>query len=551
MSEPSFTPRSAFILMLVLAVIWFGVLDYRTLIKTDEGRYAEIAREMVVSGDWVTPRLNGIKYFEKPPLQYWMTAIAFKSFGVHEWTARLWTALTGFLGVILLWFTARRLFNPAVAACSALVLASSPLYLGMSQMNTLDMGVSFFLQVTLCGFLLAHFQPEVDERSRRRWMLLSWAGMALAVLSKGLIGLILPGAVITLYLLATRNWALIARMEWRLGVTLFLLLTAPWFVAVSLANPEFAHFFFIHEHFERFLTKVHLRYQPWWYFLPIFALGMLPWLGFVLQGLWQGVRRHDRPAHAQITRLLLIWVVFIFVFFSISSSKLSSYIVPIFPALAVLIGLRLTRTGVREMRWQASTLTVLALMLIVVLSQLREKDDAAEAVRLATTHYRAWLYCAILAWITGLALSHAWLKRRHLRPALVTCALGAFFASMIALLGYENLGRLSSTKTLSSQIKPLLQADTPFYSVETFDHTLPFYLQHTVTLVAHQNELAYGLQQEPAHWIPTLNEFAQRWKDDRAPFAFMQPGTYKTLETMHLPMKIVYQDHLRMVITKP
>ncbi|TAK90032.1 MAG: glycosyltransferase family 39 protein [Burkholderiaceae bacterium] len=551
MPAPSFSSRSALVMMLLLAIAWFGALDYRTLIKTDEARYAEIAREMVVSGDWITPRLNGIKYFEKPPLQYWMTALAFKNFGLHEWTARLWTALTGFLGVVLLWFTARRLFTPAVAANSALILASSPLYLGMSQMNTLDMGLCFFMQATLCCFLLAHFQADLDPRLRRRWMLLAWASMALAVLSKGLVGMILPGGVLTLYIFAARDWALLRKLEWSYGSLLFLLIAAPWFIAVSVINPEFAHFFFIHEHFERFLTKVHMRYEPWWYFLPVFAFGMLPWLGFVLQGLWQGLRPQGNAQQTLVARILLLWVTLIFVFFSLSDSKLASYILPIFPALALLIGLYLTRASVRALRWQMAIWCVLALALIAVLSQVGGNDTDVEVMRQAATDYRGWLYVALVIWIGGLALSYAWLRRPQFRPALLAFSVSAFLACLLAVLGHENLGRISSTKTLSAQIKPLLQADTPFYSIETFDHTLPFYLQHTVILVAHQNELAYGLQQEPERWIPTLDAFVQRWNSDTAPFAFMQPETYLKLATLSVPMKVVYEDHLRVVVTKP
>ena len=142
-------------LLAAFAVVWFGTLDYRKLIKPDEGRYAEIAREMAVSGDWITPRLNGIKYFEKPPLQYWATAAAFNLFGQDEWTARLWPGITGFLGVLLALYTGTKLFGPAAGGLAAMVLGTSLLYLFIGHINTLDMGVAFFLEAALCAFLLA------------------------------------------------------------------------------------------------------------------------------------------------------------------------------------------------------------------------------------------------------------------------------------------------------------------------------------------------------------------------------------------------------------
>src|SRR5512144_382952 len=117
--------RVLWLLLLVVAIIWFGNLEYRKLIRPDEGRYAEIPREMVASGDWTTPRLNGLKYFEKPALQYWATATAYSLFGQHHWTARLWTALTGFLGILMTWYAGRRLFGALAGLYGALVLASS------------------------------------------------------------------------------------------------------------------------------------------------------------------------------------------------------------------------------------------------------------------------------------------------------------------------------------------------------------------------------------------------------------------------------------------
>jgi 4-amino-4-deoxy-L-arabinose transferase-like glycosyltransferase len=268
--------RLQVILLVLFGLIWFSNLEYRKLVNPDEGRYAEIPREMVASGDWTTPRLNDIKYFEKPALQYWATATAYTLFGEHQWTARLWSALTGFLGVLMVFFTGRRLFGATAGWYAALVLGSSLLWVLIGHVNTLDMGVSFFLSAAVCAFLLAQYDAA-DARSRARWMLGAWAAVALAVLSKGLIGLVLPGAALVLYILIERDWRLAGRLRLVAGTALLLALTLPWFVSVSLANPEFFHFFFIHEHFERFLTTQHGRYQPPYYFIPVLLGGMLPW----------------------------------------------------------------------------------------------------------------------------------------------------------------------------------------------------------------------------------------------------------------------------------
>jgi len=184
-------------LVVAIAVIWFANLEYRTLIKPDEGRYAEIPREMVKSGDWVTPRLNDLKYFEKPPLQYWATATAYEVFGEHQWTSRLWAGLTGFAGLLLVWFAGTKLFGREAGGYAALLMGSSLLYVLIGHINTLDMGVTFFLTLGIVALLLGQSQPYPPIR--RNWMLLAWAGLALAVLSKGLMGIILPGAALFIY----------------------------------------------------------------------------------------------------------------------------------------------------------------------------------------------------------------------------------------------------------------------------------------------------------------------------------------------------------------
>ena len=217
------TTKQLWWLIVAAAVIWFSNLEYRTLVKPDEGRYAEIPREMVKSGDWTTPRLNELKYFEKPPLQYWATAVAYTVFGEHQWTSRLWAGLTGFAGILLVWFAGLRLFGREAADYAAMLLGSSLLYVLIGHINTLDMGVTFFITLGIFALLLG--QSETDEKKRRNWMLLAWAGMALAVLSKGLMGLILPGTAVLIYCVLQRDLTVLKRMHWLPGLTIFFLLS--------------------------------------------------------------------------------------------------------------------------------------------------------------------------------------------------------------------------------------------------------------------------------------------------------------------------------------
>ena len=533
-------------LFLVFCITWFGTLDYRKLVKADEGRYAEIAREMAASGDWLTPRLNGLKYFEKPPLQYWATAAAFTAFGEREWTARLWPAATGFLCVLLLFHTGRRLFGSRAGLLAAAVAASSFLFLTMGHFNALDMGLAFFLQLSVSGFLLA--QKARTPAAARNCMLLAWAGLALAVLSKGIVAPLLTGAALLAYSLLARDASPWRRLHPGSGLPLFLLIAAPWFIAVSLANPEFPDFFFIHEHVERFLTRVHGRYQPWWYFLPVLAAGALPWTLIMVQAAAGAWRRTTIEAF-QPKRFLLVWATLVFAFFSASGSKLPSYILPMLPALALLAGELLARMGRRALSLHLAAILLLAAVALGLLARatgLAATDPAAEPL----SRYALWLSLAIGGWFAG-TLAALWLVRHErLLPAMLTLAAAAHLAGLGALLGHEQLGRSNSAHYIAGQVAPLLKEGVPFYSVRMYEQTLPFYLRRTVTLVDYRDEMGFGLDQEPEKGLATIEAFRQRWQADDDAFAVMHRNTYEQFARDGLSMRVVAEDARQLIVRK-
>src|SRR6185369_1888501 len=194
-APPMPSKGARWIVVAALAILWFVNLDSRRLIHPDEGRYAEIAREMVASGDWVTPRLNDLKYFEKPPVQYWVTALAYEAFGVHEWTARLWPALAGFLAVVAIAAAGFALGGATLGAFAGLALAGTLWHAGIAQIVSLDSGLSFFLALGFAALVVAQ-RPEIAPSRRCLWMAIVWAAMAGATLSKGLIGIALPAGAL-------------------------------------------------------------------------------------------------------------------------------------------------------------------------------------------------------------------------------------------------------------------------------------------------------------------------------------------------------------------
>ena len=549
MSEGAFVPRRAlWALLAALAVAWFCNLGYRHLVKPDEGRYAEIPREMVASGDWLTPRINGYKYFEKPPLQYWATAASYRAFGVNEWSARLWLGLTGFLGVLMVFWAGNRLFGAPAGLLGAAVGASSALYAIVGHLLTLDMALSVFMSASVFAFAVA--QAARDEAGRRRWMLCGWAAMALAVLTKGLVGAVLPVTAAGIYVIVQRDWRLLSRLELVRGGLLFLAIAAPWFVAVSLANPEFARFFFIHEHFERFLTKEHDRYQPMWYFIPVLLIGIVPWIVALLPAVRAAWRRGEAAAF-DVRRFLLLWCAVVFVFFSVSDSKLVAYILPLFPALALLIGDYLRSAGRRTLLAQSAVASALGVALAAAAPFA--PDFASEAVTPALLEgYAPWLLAAGLALAAGGAVA-AILSWRGMRvSAVLSLAFGGLTLSQLALSGHESLAPSLSAYHIVQQIRNQVKPDTPFYFVETFDHTALFYLGRKVTMVSVTDELGDPIGREPRDFLPDAAAFARAWEADRDAFAMFNVNDLQPFLKAHpLPMRIVAEDPRRVIVRKP
>ncbi|KWE28063.1 glycosyltransferase family 39 protein [Burkholderia territorii] len=552
---PSRLPLNRITLVLLLiafAIVWFAPLGLRHLIPSDEGRYAEMAREMFVTGDWITPRYNGYKYFEKPPLQTWLNALTFAWFGIGEWQARLYTGLASFAGVLLVGFTGARLFNPLSGFLAAVVLACSPYWNLMGHFNALDMGLAFWMALSLCSLLLAQ-RPGLQPGATRGWMWACWAAMAFAVLSKGLVGVILPGAVLVLYTLIARDWALWKRLYLVSGLVIFFAIVTPWFVLVQQRNPEFFNFFFIVQQFRRYLTPEQNRPGPLYYFVPVLLVGFLPWLSVAWQSIRHALRMPRQPNGFSPMLVLLIWSAFIFLFFSASHSKLISYVLPVAPALALIIGAYLPLMSAERFRRHLLGYLVFFVVAAFGIIFLAYQGDA----RTPNALYRAfqlWLYAG-LAVAGALTLAAAWLNRR----AGVTAAITAFGAAWLAFgtiggTGHDEFGRYSSGALLAPAVRAelaKLPPDTPFYSIEMLDHTFPFYMGHTTIMVQRQDELAFGISVEPNKWIPTVDQWIERWKQETHALAIMPPGQYDTLVGQGVPMRVIARDNRRVIVEKP
>ncbi len=554
--------RHAWIWLLgAVAIMWLLPLGHVALISPDEGRYATLALHMLQSGDWVTPRLNGFLYFEKPPLGYWAGALALWAFGSNEFAARLWPALSGLGSVAAVGWVASRWWDEQ-AALRAVAMAGSMAWLvANSHFLTLDSSLNLGLSLVLAG-LLAGFAPASSSSHRRAALCIAWVGMAVAVLSKGPVGIVIPAGALVIYSAVEHArgrgaaWReLWGRLEWRLGGLLFAALTLPWFVAVSLRNPGFADFFFIHEHLLRYTTTLHHRGGPWFYFVPVLLVGALPWTTLLLQRAWQDMARRGAgrttggASPLQPSTLLWCWCAFIFVFFSLSSSKLPSYILPMFPALALLAA-RPRATDERGLRWHL--LVPLLLWASVpalwpLLPHFAREDAPVDAIR------QIFVYGSVGAVVVAVGCAVAWwlAGRGRDNAAIVVVAAAHLGAALLLGAGYGRYAELKSARSYAPLIAAALPAHAPVFELRRHDQTLPFYLKRNVQLVDFVDEFAYGESVEPGRIVPSLEDFKARWQALPAAAAVMSPEIHRQLASEDLPMRLLFRDARRVVVERP
>jgi len=326
----------------VLAALWLLLLilaGLRPLAVPDEGRYGEIGRWMLVSGDWLTPRLNGLPFFHKPPLLHWLDAISLALFGVSELALRLVPALHAGLMLVALYVAARHICSETIARRASIMLGSSLAFLVGGQYVNHDMLVATWIGMAIWLFAFAFAAGDKPDAGLAR---LGFLACALGMLSKGLIGVALPGLVILVWLIWTRQLRKLLYLPWVSGLTLFAVVALPWFVLAQRTYPDFFNYLFIGQQFNRYTAATYNNPQPVWFYLLALALLLFPWVFFAL-GQVRRVTTMTRATALDIPelwwRLCWAWVGSILVFFSIPNSKLVGYILPVVPPLALLASL--------------------------------------------------------------------------------------------------------------------------------------------------------------------------------------------------------------------
>ncbi len=456
------------------AYLFFYGIGSFGLIGADEPRYAQIAREMLERHDWITPVLGGHPWLEKPPLYYWQAMLAYSLFGVSDVAARVPSAVDAALLVIAVYLFFRR-FRGGVEVDAALITASCAGVIGYAHAASMDMA----LTATFAVGLLAWWGWR--ESGKSVYLALFYILMGLGMLAKGPMAPFLAGIVIILYAAATRQWRPVARTFWPLGIALFCVVALPWYAAVQMRNPQFFREFILQHNLARFSTNLYHHPEPFWYYVPVTALALMPWIVFVVVALaqpiraWWGERKLAQlDLELQFNVFSVIWLIVPIIFFSLSHSKLPGYILPAVPAGSVLLAEYLQRHLAEQgtvAKWLAllhapvaATPVVPALLIAYLVSAHRLPAGRPMLVALAI----AFALCAAIALTLVSRMRLRMLRFITLIPVLVAVA-------AVLKLGATAIDQALSARPLAGELA----------SVET--HPLP------VAVCGISRDLEYGL----------------------------------------------------------
>jgi 4-amino-4-deoxy-L-arabinose transferase-like glycosyltransferase len=479
----------AALILLSYVFLFHGIGDY-SLKEPDEGRYAEIPREMIEQGDWVVPHLNHVRYFEKPPLFYWAVAVSYKIFGISEWSFRFPNALSAFLCIVILYFALRRRFPEEVAFISSVVLLSSFGFFAMARIVTLDMFFTLWLFCALISFIGYY-------KERKGWFLsLFYVALGLATLTKGPVCVILAGITIIIFLVTEKNLPFLRDLKPLRGIAIYAAITLPWIIAMALREKEFLYFFFIDQHVLRFFTSKHKRSGPVYYFLPVLFAGLLPWSVLIPRSIVSAWENSE-------LRLFAIWTFVVFVFFSLSGSKLPPYILPAFPALSILIGHLFYSYWRDPIKQKTEIVTCLVIFAVFALSALLPLNtlfhayinNVSEEAPIIMKDLRNF---SIVVSLSSFVILCLLIIRRFNTLSFIFYLFTSFSLITVSAITFNIpvLDRINTTKELAAIINQKRTGQDIIVNYAAYDQTLPFYTRSRVIVASYKGELEMGSRYE-------------------------------------------------------
>lgn len=524
------------LLLFVFYTLWLGSYP---LFTPDEGRYSEVAREMVATGDYITPRVNGVAFLDKPILYYWLQAAAILLFGVKEWALRLFPILSGIIGCLVTYICGRHLFDRRTGLISAIILATTPLYFGGAHYANLDLEVAVWISCTLLFFITG---IQKTDSSRRYFLLAAYISSAFAFLTKGLIGIAFPALIAGTWIILywrSQTWSILKNIHLIKGIILFTVIVLPWYILVQKANPEFLHYFFITQQVTRFISAGTFNNPtPFWFYVPIILIGFFPWTSFLFQALKHAVHNIRQSRAEYPTELyLILWLSIVFIFFSIPRSKTITYILPILPALALLVGRYLSIVW-NNANQRAIYRGIISLVIISILFSAGLFIAPHYHWDILPTSFNPYLYVMVVIIILN-AIAALYLKNKPtLLPLFIMTATSSILFLLTLTIGATHLNT-NSVKPLVMDLKTIIRPQDEVITYFKFPQDVPIYLERRVTIVADWNsphilendnwlrELWYGMSfQDTSSWLINEDTFWERWNNNNRVFVFMKQSYF-------------------------
>jgi 4-amino-4-deoxy-L-arabinose transferase-like glycosyltransferase len=513
-------------LFIIPLFLYISLLPVMPLMEPDEARYSDIPSLMNRTGDYITPHLNHVVYLEKPPLCYWATALLFKIFGENEFSSRLFAALCAWGCILLVYRIGSFFHDEKTGLYSAGVLSTFLYHSILGKINILDMPLTFFVSLATW----AGYRYVAGDCQRRRSLYLLYISSALAFLTKGVIGIVFPFAITILFLFISLRWRDILKLFSPVGLTIFLLISCPWIILVQKANRDFLWFFFVQEHFLRYTTEISHRRHSIFSYVPVVIFGTLPWSAFLLKVLKEGVAKRSSLFKAAEKHFLLIWIFFIFIFFSISKSKLIPYIAPMFLPIAIFGGhlfrsyedsnISLKEGRGRRLLYDLPIILQPLMFITLIILPLFIKNVKLDKY-LENYHIEKWWWLLILPILFQVMMTFlpALVRQRWRRGWFPTITiLSTLFLISIHFPIAHFLTPYRSAYPVSKAIHALLPPNQELFQYRISLYGIDFYNKIRTPLVETSGELEFGFIHLPPHELSryylSSKMFYQRCKEN-------------------------------------
>jgi 4-amino-4-deoxy-L-arabinose transferase-like glycosyltransferase len=508
--------QKKYILFLIPFILYIGLLSVIPQTEPDEARYSLIASAMNQSGNYVTPHIKHTIYLEKPPLVSWVTAMFFKIFGENDFAARLFAALCAWGCILLAYFMGRHLSDEKTGLYAAMLLTISLFPFILGHINVLDMPLTFFTCLSIwLGYV------AVQEQKKYLFYLF-YLACALAFLIKGVIGVVFPVGILIIWLIWAGRWRQILTLFSPVGMIIFLSVVCPWLILAQKENSDFLWFFFVREHFLRFATKMHGKTEPFYFYLPIIIGGVIPWAFYLIKA-WKNKYIRESLFSTDENKLLVVWFLLILIFYTVSSSKLVTYMAPLFLPISLFAGcifkkyeeeMQVVQTKGRKIIYRLAIIfqSLILIVALILPPILKKYSDAEKGLVVMVSD--SWLLYVIIPLIVLLLLTflpdliYKKFKRGWFCSIYVLCAI--LLGSMLFPLN-DFLAPYRSARVSREAIARYVPPDRDLYQYRVNFYGIDFYNKIRTPIVEDFGELAEGIAKMPGeekkHYFLTVEEF--------------------------------------------